>query len=176
MKYFHIFFLLIFISCTDTKVKPTLNSIIDYEDVPEQESWNSQIVFTEAGKKQAVLFAENIRIFSDKKIKTLRDLKIDFYDGIKLTSTLVADSGLIVDSSGFMYAINNVVAKNDSGAILFTDELIWNSKSGDITSDKFVRIIDKNEEIEGYGFKADQHFSTYSVFNITYISSNYENN
>lgn len=42
--------------------------------------------------------------------------------------------------------------------VLKTSELIWNESLGKISTDKFVRIIRKEELIQGYGFETDQHF------------------
>ncbi len=70
-----------------------------------------------------------------------------------------------------MYAIDSVVAVSDSGVTLTTDELIWKNKSKKIITDKFVRIVNKEEIIEGYGFESDQNLHNYTIFNITYITT-----
>ena len=70
-----------------------------------------------------------------------------------------------------MYAIDSVVAVSDSGVTLTTDELIWKNKSKKIITDKFVRIVNEEEIIEGYGFESDQNLHNYTIFDITYITT-----
>ena len=70
-----------------------------------------------------------------------------------------------------MYAIQNVVAQNDSGVVLKTEELKWRNSDQKIVTDKFVSITTRKEIIEGYGLEADQSLNNYIVFNPTYSAS-----
>ena len=70
-----------------------------------------------------------------------------------------------------MYAIDSVVAVNDSGIVVKTNELEWRNRDKKIVSDKFVTIDSPSEHIEGYGFESDQHLRNYVIYNITYITT-----
>jgi len=163
--------LMFLLRCRDSKIKPQVDTNVSTKQIPSQESWNAQIIFSEEGYLKAILYADHLSVYEDKNQKLLEGVKIDFYDeeGIK-SSSLTSKRGRIDDLSKDMYAIDSVVAVNDSGVVLTTDELIWKNKEKKIYTDKFVTIIDKNEKIEGYGFESDQQLNKYVIYNITYLT------
>jgi LPS export ABC transporter protein LptC len=168
----YIFLTLIIISCSETKLKPQTDSSINSEDIPDQESRNATITFTEEGKLKAILYADVIRVLGDKNQKDLENVKIDFYNEQELqTSSLTSRKGRIDDNTQDMFAIDSVIAVSDSGVTLTTDELIWKNKTRKIITDKFVRIVSDKEIIEGYGFESDQNLQNYTIFDITYVTS-----
>ncbi|MCB0747198.1 MAG: LPS export ABC transporter periplasmic protein LptC [Ignavibacteriae bacterium] len=168
----YIILTLIIISCSETKLKPQTDSSINSEDIPDQESRNATITFTEEGKLKAILYAEVIRVLGDKNQKDLENVKIDFYNEQELqTSSLTSRKGRIDDNTQDMFAIDSVIAVSDSGVTLTTDELIWKNRTRKIVTDKFVRIVSDNEIIEGYGFESDQNLQNYTIFDITYVTS-----
>jgi LPS export ABC transporter protein LptC len=158
--------------CTKEKVEPTVIGKISSVEIPDQESWNSTVFFSDSGKTKAILHAGNLKVFSKTK-ETLLDsnIKIDFYndDGIK-TTTLTSKRGRVDERSNNLYAMDSVVAKNDSGVVIKTDEMMWRDKDKKIVSDKFVVIDTPTESIEGYGFESDQHLRNYVIYNITYVT------
>jgi LPS export ABC transporter protein LptC len=161
--------LVLLFSCSEKKLKPKIEQSINSDELPDQESTNSTITFTEEGKLKAILYADNIKVLGDKNEKLLENVKIEFFDEMeKNTSELTSKRGKINDITQDMYAIENVVAVNDSGVTLKTEELIWKNKTKKIVSDKFVRIESSKETIEGYGFESDQNLHNYTIFDITY--------
>lgn len=169
LKYF-IALVLIVTSCQSQKLKPKVKVELESKNYPVQESWNSKIIFTENGILRAILYSKNIKVFENPREKLIDELKVDFYNpqGIK-TSWLTSNKGRIDDITENMYAIENVVAKNDStNVILKTEELMWRKVDKKIISNKFVRITSPDEIIEGYGLESDQQLKNYKVFDITY--------
>jgi len=172
------YLLIIFLSivlivvCSEEKLKPKIDSSINSEELPDQESKNAKITFTEEGKIKAILYADNIKVSAERNEKLLENLKIDFFDEEeKRSSVLTSLFGKIDDATQDMYAIDSVVAVSDSGITLMTDELIWKNSNKKIVTDKFVRIISDDEIIEGYGFESDQDLKNYTIFDITYTTS-----
>jgi LPS export ABC transporter protein LptC len=158
------------ISCDDEKIKPKINFTIDEENMPIQQSWNSKILFTENGILKGILYTDYLEAFKKPKEKLLTNVKVEFFNskGIK-TSQLTSKRGRIDDLSQDMYAIDSVVAINDSAKVkLETDELMWRKKDQKIVSEKFVRITTETEVIEGYGLVSDQHIQNYVIKNVTY--------
>jgi LPS export ABC transporter protein LptC len=167
---FSLFFLVIIISCDDEKVKPKINLTMEEENIPIQESWNSKIIFTQNGKLKGILYSDYLEAYKNPKEKLLTNLKVEFFNdsGIK-TSQLTSKKGRIDDVTQNMYAIDSVVAINDSANVMLeTDELMWRKKDEKIVSEKFVRITTASEVIEGYGFVSDQHIQNYVINNVTY--------
>jgi len=173
MKYLSFLVLLILIpSCSDQKVKPTVNPSLSVQELPAQESWDAEIFFTDSGKTKAVLTAGHLRVLENARETLLDDkIKVDFYNDFEeKTTTLTAEQGKVDDATKNLWAIDNVVAVNDSGVTLQTEELMWRNSDQKILSDKFVTILTPKEKIEGYGFESDQHLRNYVIYNITYVT------
>lgn len=167
-----VIFLLLLIGCDDEKVKPSINTALKVEELPAQESWNSKVFFTDSGKTQAVLYAGHLRMFTGAK-ETLLDsnVKVEFYNDLdSITTTLTSKRGKVEDISRNLYAIDSVVAVNDSGVTLITQELMWRNNDRKIVSNMFVTILTSLEKIEGYGFESDQSLRNYVIYNVTYVS------
>jgi LPS export ABC transporter protein LptC len=164
-------FILLFISCKE-EVKPILNESIGEGDIPTQESWNSKILITDDGILKAIVYADHIQVFDEKKETLLENVKINFFDeNENKASQLTSKRGRVDDRTQDMFAIDSVVAVNDSGTVLTTDELKWVNKTRKITTDKFVTITTPEERIEGYGFVSDQGLNNYTIYNITYSTA-----
>ncbi len=174
MKYiiFPIIIWLFIYGCTREKVEPTVNVQLTAEEIPDQESWNSTIFFTDSGRTRAILIAGHLKVFS-KNRETLLDsnIRIDFYNNEEIhTTTLTAKRGRVDEKTNNLYAIDSVVAVNDSGIVITSDEMMWRNNDRKIVSDKYVTIVSPNEIIEGYGFESDQNLRNYIIYNITYIT------
>jgi LPS export ABC transporter protein LptC len=150
-----------------------VDSTFIVEELPAQESWNSTIFFTDSGKTLAILYTGHLQVFNNRKETLLDDgVKVDFFnDQGQKTTTLTSRRGRVDEKTNDLYAIDSVVAVNDSGIVVKTDELKWREKDKKIISEKFVTIDSPDEHIEGYGFESDQHLRNYVIYNITYITS-----
>ena len=97
---------------------------------------------------------------------------MDFYNDNQVkTSTLTAKRGRVDENTNNLYAIDSVVAVNDSGVVIKTDEMMWRNNDRKIVSDKYVTIVSPKEKIEGYGFESDQNLRNYVIYDITYITN-----
>jgi LPS export ABC transporter protein LptC len=172
-KLFSILLIIIFIAaCSEEKIRPQIDTVGVQGEIPTNESWNSKITFTDAGKVKALLFSDHLKMFEKQRVTLLDGVRIDFYDSNqKNTTTLTSLRGKVDDANQNMFAMDSVVAKNDSGVVLRTDELMWRNKDQKIVTDKFVRIITPKEVLEGYGLESDQRLSNYTIFNITYSTT-----
>jgi LPS export ABC transporter protein LptC len=164
--------ILIYAGCGEKKVKPNINTELNAEEIPAQESWDAKVIFSDSGKTTAVLQSGHLRVFSEKR-ETLLDsgVKVDFYNPKQIvTTTLTSLRGKVDDTNKNLYALDSVVAVNDSGVTIKTDELMWRNSDRKIVSDKFVTIITSKEKIQGYGFEANQNLTNYVIYNITYTA------
>jgi LPS export ABC transporter protein LptC len=155
-------------SCSNEKVKPTTIKI-DLKEIPDQESWNSRVVFSDSGLIRAILHVGHIRVFQSRSETLLENkLEIDFYDREQNhTSMLTADSGKVNDATNDLFAYGNVIVKSDDGVVLTTEELIWRQSTKKITTEKFVTITSPTEQIQGYGFESDQSMKNYVIFRVS---------
>lgn len=167
-----ILFLLLILGCSKEEVKPHIDASVKGDDMPAQESWNSTVFFTDSGKTRAILYAGHLTVFPKTKETLLDDgMKVDFYDDNEVkTTTLTSKRGKVDENTNNLFAIDSVVAVNDSGIVIKTEEMMWRNKDQKILSDKFVTIETPNEMIEGFGFESDQHLENYVIYNITYVT------
>ena len=173
MKYFIfvIISVLLFTFCSSKRVKPSIDSNLNVEELPSQESWNSTITFSDSGKIKAILWTGHLKKFDDKR-ETFMDqnVKVDFYDSNQQkTSTLTSKRARVEEATNNLFAIDSVVAYNDSVTVK-TEEMMWRNKDRKIVSDKFVTLISPKEKIQGYGFESDQNLKNYVIYNITYVT------
>jgi|YelNatPaOPRAMG01_1025707.scaffolds.fasta_scaffold04377_17 Protein of unknown function (DUF1239). len=167
MKYIIPFTLLLILTGCEEKLQPTVIPVRG--QLPDQESWNSTIVFTDSGSIRGVLKAGHVVVFNNRDMTYLGDsIRVDFFnDQGKHTSFLTADSGVVNNRTNDLEAIGHVYAHSDSGTSLWTERLFWNNKSGKVTSDVFVRIVSPKESIQGVGFESDRDLRNYKIFNVS---------
>ncbi len=161
-----LFIALLFAGCTEEKVNPDVEQSLLGAGMPTQESWNSKVnIYGDNGKLNAILYADHITDYRDRRVIFLQKMKVDFYDSTQTIATrLTADSGKVDDNVNKMYAIGNVVAVNDSGTTLKTQELTWRRLDRKIATDKFVTVNSKKEDLQGYGFESDQNIRNWVIF------------
>lgn len=163
-----IVFILLLESCSDQSVKPKVVQLRTRE-LPDQESWNSKIVFSDSGVVKAILRAGHIAVYSSRS-ETILDggITVDFYDQNGFhTSVLTSDRGRVDDITQDLFAIGNVVARSDSGVVLKTEELKWINSRRKIVTDKYVEITSPTEQIYGYGLESDQSLKDYVIFRVS---------
>lgn len=153
----------------EEKVKPAVEQLAVQGEIPAQESWNSNIVFSDSGMVRATVRADHIRVFEGQKVTLLdSNVTIDFYDREGLhSSDMIADRGRVNDATKDLEAFDNIVFKSDSGTVVTTDYLFWDSKQKKVRSDKFVTITSPTERLQGYGFEADQSLKNYTIRRIS---------
>jgi len=171
MKFIPIYILFLlfavsFCSCENKFVPPKMD--LKSEDIPEQESWNSSVAFSDSGNVKAILRAGHISAFT-KKGYTLIDsgAKVDFYKNKELVSTLTSKRGKVLEPSKDIEIYDSVVVINKEGSILKTQKLFWNNKTQKVSTDVYVKIKTPKEDVEGIGFESDQNLKNYTIFKVT---------
>jgi LPS export ABC transporter protein LptC len=163
----------VIVSCQDDKVKPTVDESFEVAEMPAQEGWNSRVVFSDSGKTRAVLNYGHLRMYMERR-ETLLDsgVVIDFYNKNEArNATLTAKRGKVDDRTNDMYAYDDVVVRNDSGAVLRTEKLKWVNAARRISTDEFFTLDAPSEYIEGYGFESDPDLENYTMYRITYVTN-----
>lgn len=165
--------LLLLAGCDDQAVKPPVGKDFKTEQIPDQESIKSKIVFSDSGIVKAVLTTGRVRMFRGRE-ETLLDsgLVVDFFDpsGIK-TTTLTSRFGRVNDKTKDLYAMGDVVVKSDSGTVLRTDRLMYRASDQKILTELPVEITSPTETIKGVGFESDKQLKNYVIYRITYVTT-----
>jgi LPS export ABC transporter protein LptC len=159
-------FSIFFVSCEDKLEPPKTN--YKSGEIPDQESWNSTVVFSDSGNVRAILYAHHISVYNDRAY-TLIDsgATVDFYKRGEKVSTLTGKRGKVLDATKDIEIYDSVIVINKEGNILKTDKLFWNNKLQRVSSDAFVKIKTPKENIEGIGFESDQNLKDYTIFKVT---------
>ena len=93
-----------------------------------------------------------------------KGVKIEqFGPNMQITSIITSDYAQYFEKEEKWIAKNNVVVINQKGDTLKTEELIREGKTGKIYSDKFVKIIGKDQIINGIGFESDQNMANWQI-------------
>jgi LPS export ABC transporter protein LptC len=151
-------------ACSEEKVNPGIDKNGTDNEI-SSEGWNSQLMQTDNGKLRYTLHYEHMMQYAEKRITLLSKIKVDFYDSTQTSkSWLTADSGRVEEDGAVMYGIGNVIAKNDSGRVLKTEQLVWRNKTQKISTDRFVTITSPKEDLQGYGFESDQFIKNWTIF------------
>lgn len=168
-KYFYIavLFLSFALFSCEEKFEPP-KSDLSPENIPVQESWNSQVTFSDSGFVKAILKAGHISAFSDKGY-TLIDsgAVVDFYKNGEIVSTLTGRRGRVEDNSKDIEIYDSVRVVNKTGSELVTSKLLWKNKTQKVYSDVFVRITTPKEKVEGVGFESDQNLTNYKIYKVS---------
>lgn len=137
--------------------------------IPSQESWRSTITFSDSARIKAILWAGYIAVFTDKEYTLMEDsVHVDFFNlDEQHTSELTARRARVNDRTKDFAAYDKVVVVSDSGSVLKTDSLFWNSRTQKIETDAFVEIISPTEHIRGHGLVSDQSLTDYRIFRVT---------
>lgn len=121
--------------------------------------------------------------FGNPTFKMLAPLMVTYNDGKE--ELMIFDKGILIyfyNEDGDMeseisslYATNNTTKKLITlrGNVIIinyakrekikTEELFWDQNTKKIWSDKFVRIITDDRQLEGYGFETDEDIQNYSI-------------
>jgi len=149
----------------EEKLKPPLVQMPVGEELPDQESWDAKINFSDSGIVRAVMTAGRIRKYNDR-MKTMLDsgVVVDFYDesGVH-SSRLTSDRGEVDDQTNIVEAFGDVVFISDSGTVVETEYLYWDTEEQKVMGDRFVTITSPTERLQGYGFEADQDLKNYVI-------------
>ena len=142
MKYIFIpaiLFSLLFISC-ENKFEPPKT---DYKsgEIPDQESWNSTVIFSDSGKIKAILKAGHISQFNTQGL-TLIDSggTVDFYKDGEVVSTLTGKKGKVIEPDKDIEMTDSVTVISKEGNIVKTPKMYWHNRTQRVTSDAYVKI------------------------------------
>jgi len=159
--------LLLFISYTETsEIKSTdAGDSVEVAIIrPDQQIHNARISLYDGANKTTDLFADYIEKFESCDSTQAWKLNVYFYDyeGNQI-SNLTADSGLVREQINFMEVFGNVVVTTDDSAKLYTEQLRHNTANDKIETDKFVKIIQHGDTIQGYGFESDRRLKNIKI-------------
>lgn len=132
---------------------------------PDQEIKGASIFLFKGAVRTTEIKADYIEKYNKQDSTLAWGLDVHFYNnsGVE-TSHLIADSGLVRETTQFMVANGNVVViSQENKSRLETEQLFWNGMDQKVTTDSFVTIYQEGDTLMGYGFEADQDLKGFKI-------------
>jgi LPS export ABC transporter protein LptC len=168
MGLFALLLVLFFVSCSKDAPKIKINSVT--EELPSLAAEDFEMLASDSSViRFKMQTPEFIRHKNEKEPYTEfpKGVKIEKYDAnMNIVSSITCLYAKNFDSDDRWEAKNNVVAVNFKGDTLKTEYLVWDTTKGKIYSDRFVKIIQKDQVYTGIGFESNQDFSEYHIKNL----------
>ncbi len=139
-----------------------INLLVSTTEYPDITGKDVEIFYSDSGKIQLKLVADEIKKFSKIKKPYIEFPKgidvVIFNDTLGITAHITAGYAIYYNDAKLWEARINVTAKNlEKGDLLNTEELFWDEGKEIIYSNVFSRIENKNGVWYGQnGFEADQ--------------------
>lgn len=179
MRIIALFFLLIFIGCSNDINE--VNAITDEEVFKLEEAEFVTILYSDSANVK-------VRITADKMIRHLDKInpRDEFPEGIfveflgdngKSYSWLEADRATRYEKKQEVIAQGNARFYNTKEETLTSTELIWDENKSRLYTNKFVRITQpmKGDTSYGYGFEANEEFTKFEIKKKTSAIFNIQN-
>jgi LPS export ABC transporter protein LptC len=116
-------------------------------------------LITADGVRRTRVIADTAYLYEATQLARLKVVRVTFYDaGGNETSTVIADSGLYSMRDGSMSAWSNVVGTTPDNRRLRSQELKYDARSHQISSDKPFIYDRADQHLEGNGFTSDPDF------------------
>jgi LPS export ABC transporter protein LptC len=154
--------ILVFAACENT---PKDNAAPAVYDGPIRTLENVEILHSDSAIIKARVKAPVILMLQNEDREVTKGMFIEFLDPDgTVTATLKSDYAYYFKEEDRWRAEGNVVVDNIANEeTLRTEELYWEPKTGDVYTEKFVKIESPGEVITGTGLKAKQDFSTWTL-------------
>ena len=131
---------------------------------PDSEVLGATIYLYKKDQITTKVIADKILKFEINDSTMAYVLDIDLLDSLGMVTThIVGDSGIIKETDGFLKIYGNVKVVTDDSTILYTDYLIWDSRTNRIRTDAFVRIERDDDIISGWGLDADNRLTSIKI-------------
>lgn len=152
-----------------------INSIKDidstYLDLISNDSGKGvEIKYYLEGNLEFQLFASEMEVLNGNKNIFNNGVMVYVFNNHFDTIATISSNVAIHNKENDLIEIkNNVVLSNNKNEQLITERLFWNNETKKIYTDvkDSVTLNTEKQIIMGFGFTADQYFSTYSLSNIT---------
>lgn len=155
----------LFFSCANKIEK--IKEFAAAEKLPGMEADKFEMLYSDSAVVRFKLIAPKLIRYDQEK-----DPFTEFPDGVeiekynsqmKVVSRITANYARHLEKEDKWLAKNNVVAVNEQGDSLKTEELIWDEKKGKIYTDQFVKIIRQDQVINGIGMESDQNLANWEI-------------
>ena len=159
--------IIIFFSSCEQNTIEKINTITSELKLPSQALTNAEIIYSESAKIVVVIKSPEINRYltlENPYSEFPKGIYVQFYDSTQQSSSYIKSNYANLDEkTNIWIAEHDVEAVNSEGDTLNTEYLVWNQSTQKITSDRYVRIINKDGIIHGKGFEANQDMTNWKI-------------
>jgi LPS export ABC transporter protein LptC len=151
-----------FFSCA----KNNIESLPSRVDFPDQESWGVKILLTKEGRLRADISSGHLEKYNEKEFIILNEsVEVKFFDKMdRVSSRIISKSAEVDQISNDMQAKGNVIAESDSGIILYSETLNYNSREERLyTKDSIMVTTLEADTLYGIGFESDSDLRNWHI-------------
>ena len=157
--------------CSCIVEEPDLTRYVISQIENVEEARDIEVTYTDSSYLVFILKAPLSRRKLEKH-STLEEfpegLEVVFYDRSGTPrSWLTADYAIRDQVARKITVQRNVVLRNDSGERLDAPELIWDEKTKEIYTDRFVKHSRDDRVIYSHGFKSNESFTRYELYAVS---------
>jgi LPS export ABC transporter protein LptC len=131
--------------------------------LPDAITLNFQMEESFSGERLYQLFAERGVLNEEKGIIQVSRVRIFFFSGGRIVSSLTADEGRVFIRTSDLVAEGMVRIATEDSIYIMTDSISWNNRTQTIETDARVKIISPSAEIEGEGLISDASLSNIRI-------------
>ena len=154
------------LSCNDEK-KSVAAAIEEPDSIPYLATYGVSTIISDSGRISYKIEAEEWFIYEKRKPKHWAFEKgayLEKYDdSLRVEATIKSDTAYFFSEEKLWKLIGNVDIKNQKGEKFFTDLLFWNQETGNIYSDKYIRIEQQEQVTTGIGFRSNQELTDWEI-------------
>lgn len=144
-----------------------VNALTERKQVPTLVGENMEIVYTENGKVKVRALAPESMYYQyaeEPYHEFPKGITVYNYDdSLNIESTITANYAIFYEEEELWDARYDVVAQNNKGQILNTEQLFWDQKTKKIYSDDMVKLTSGDDVIFGEGMDSDEDFNDWVV-------------
>ncbi len=149
-------------SCKEDKEAEKL----DPETLVTMHSENLTMIYSVNGRlsyRFETPLLERYELAAEPYMEFTKGVKVETYNDStrRVESELIADYAKYIEPLELWEARGNVVAKNDKGQVLETEQLFWNQKTDRIYSNVDSKITQGSDVIRGIGFESNSKFDDF---------------
>lgn len=128
-------------------------------------------IYTDSGKLQLILIApvmESYQNANEPYSEFKSGLTVFFHDGhTEPVGSVSAKYAKYMDNKNLWELQDSVVAINEAGDKLETELLFWDQKKELIYTDRFVKITNEDQIVQGFGFESDPRLTRRKIKNVS---------
>ncbi len=164
---------LIFLASIAVSCEKKLGTVdkIDILTLPALTVKDFETIYTDSGKVQMILTAPLMESYdkTDPKYSEFNSgIKVLFHDGHSVpVASVTAKYAKYTDSKNLWELKDSVIAVNEAGEKLETEQLFWDQKKALIYTDRFVKITTEDQIIQGYGLESDPRLTKRKIKNLS---------